>query len=169
MLDPTGGLYKYAYDEESSIVLSGNAPSNNLTSVTYPDGRRRVYWYNEQDKTANTDLPNALTGITDENGGRYATYTYNNLGYATSTEHANGMEKYVVNYPSFMGQSKVTDPLGSVYTYNFKSILGVVKSIGKTQGSSSASASNSIVYDSNGNISTYTDFNGGGLRLTPMT
>ncbi|MCP5251367.1 MAG: RHS repeat protein, partial [Burkholderiales bacterium] len=77
--DPAGHLYRYAYDDR-----------DNLTSVTYPDGKVRTYYYNEPAYTSGADLPHALTGITDENGVRYATYTYDAQGRAIVTEHAGG-------------------------------------------------------------------------------
>ena len=65
--DHTGRTWKYAYDQ-----------NNNLVSVTGPDGTPedvtdnpvRVYHYED------ASLPNALTGITDERGIRYATFAY---------------------------------------------------------------------------------------------
>ena len=162
MADPAGGIYTYAYDEASSVVLPGRSPVGNLTSVTYPDGRKRIYWYNEQDKTGNVYLPFALTGITDENGARYATVKYDGLGRAVSTELAGTVQKYSVAYPKTKVTSTVTDPLGSVRTYNFQTVLGVVKSTGYSQpaGSGSAAATTSLTYDANGNVASSTDFNG---------
>lgn len=79
MTDPANGVTQYTYDT-----------AGNLTAVIYPDGKTRTYHYNEQAYTSNTNLPNALTGITDENGARYATYTYDTQGRAVVTEHAVG-------------------------------------------------------------------------------
>jgi YD repeat-containing protein len=168
MTDPNGGITTYAYDESSSIVLSGVAPAGNLTSVTYPDGKKRIYWYNEQDKTANTNLPFALTGITDENGIRFATWYYDTQGRAISSEHAGSVEKYTVTYPQQYAQSVVTDPLGATHTYHFQNILGVVKKTGETQsaGTGSAAASTMITYDANGNVASKTDFNGNKTTYT---
>lgn len=161
MTDPAGGLYSYAYDEASAIVVSGN-PVGNLTSVTYPDGKQKIYWYNEQDKTGNLDLPYALTGITDENGARYAAYFYDGKGRAIATEHAGGVEKYTVSYPRLAEQSVAIDPLGTSRTYHFKTVLGVVKSTGQTQpgGAGCAAAASGMTYDPNGNLASRTDFNG---------
>jgi YD repeat-containing protein len=72
MTDPAGGVVTYAYDQASAIVIGSNPAASNLTSVTYPDGSKRLYHYNEPANTANTNLPNALTGLTDENGTRLA-------------------------------------------------------------------------------------------------
>ncbi|MBA2484438.1 MAG: RHS repeat protein, partial [Nitrosomonas sp.] len=85
--DPADGLYQYAYDVDG-----------NLTSVTYPDNKIRTYHYNEQAYTSGANLPNALTGITDENNVRYATYTYDTKGRAFITEHAGGADKYTLTY-----------------------------------------------------------------------
>jgi len=164
MTDPSGGVYTYAYDEASSITVAPKKlPANNLTSVTYPDGLKRTYWYNEQDKTANTDLPSALTGITDENGVRFATWTYNAQGRALTSEHAGGVEKFTVAYPSPNSQSTISDPLSTSRTYNFSQpVQGVVKNTGVTQpaASGTGTVSTSVNYDSNGNVSWRTDFNG---------
>jgi len=149
MTDPQGGIYTYTYDA-----------SNNLSSVTYPDGKIRTYLYNEPAYTASTNLPNALTGIVDENGVRYATYSYDTSGRAISTGHAGGAELYTLSYGT--NSTLVTDPLGTTRTYNFQTILGVVKSTGVNQpgGSGCAAAGTNLTYDANGNVASRTDFNG---------
>ena len=40
--------------------------------------------------SADTTFPNLLTGIIDENGVRFATWTYDSLARATSSQHAGG-------------------------------------------------------------------------------
>lgn len=122
MTDPAGGVFQYSYDT-----------TGNLTSVTYPDGKTRTYHYNEQAYTSNANLPNALTGITDENGVRYATYTYDTQGRAVVTEHAEGADRHVLGYSTDGSNTIVTDPLGSQYTHYFQTILGVAKSTGQSQ------------------------------------
>jgi YD repeat-containing protein len=114
LTDPAGGLYRYAYDA-----------NNNLASVTYPDGTSKTYHYE------NTAFPHALTGITDENGNRFATYTYDAQGRATSTEHAGGAERASLTYNA--DGTTVTDALNTARTYHFQTILGVVKSKGQSQ------------------------------------
>lgn len=162
LIEPAGGISRYAYDEASSIVLPGNSPVGNLTSVTYPDDKKRIYWYNEQDQTANTNLPYALTGITDENGVRFATFKYDVTGKAVSTEHAGGAEKFTVSYPSADRQTHVIDPLGTPRDYNFQAVLGVLKNVGVFQaaGAGSPAVSNAFTYDANGNVKTRRDFRG---------
>ncbi|NOT11285.1 MAG: RHS repeat protein, partial [Methylococcaceae bacterium] len=150
MTDPASGNYTYTYNA-----------SNNLSSVTYPDLKTRTYLYNEPAYTAGANLPNALTGIIDENSKRFATYNYDAQGRAISSEHAGGVEKYSMAFSADGSSTAITDPLGSVRTTHFASILGVVKSTGTDQpgGSGCAAASNNITYDVNGNIASRTDFN----------
>ncbi|MNS07314.1 putative deoxyribonuclease RhsB [compost metagenome] len=150
-IDSSGAIYKFNYD----AVM-------NLSSIVFPDNKVRTYLYNEQVNTSNTDLPSALTGIIDENGNRFATFFYGSNGKAISTEHAGGVEKYSISYTSPGVQSTVTDPLGSVRTYNFTTILGVVKPTGQSQpgGSGCGPAASAITYDANGNVASRTDFNG---------
>jgi YD repeat-containing protein len=68
---PIGGIFSYTYDT-----------SDNLTGVQFPDGTSRIYHYE------NATYPNHLTGITDENGTRFSTFTYDSAGRAVSTSHA---------------------------------------------------------------------------------
>ena len=148
MTDPAGGIYQYAYDS-----------NNNLTSVTYPDGTSRTYLYNELDYTEGTNLPNALTGIIDENGIRFATFSYNSQGQALGTQHA-GADNYSMNYvgnPTF-----VTDPLGTLRAYAFQNVLSYVRDTVQYQLTASGGywATQIENLDANGNTSTLTDFNG---------
>ena len=92
--DPEGATYRYGYDN----LL-------NLVSVTFPDttpetdldNPSRIYHYE------NEDFPSHLTGITDENGDRYATWSYNGDGRAISSEHsqttnASGQERVELDF-----------------------------------------------------------------------
>ena len=99
--DPAGGLIIYGYDAQS-----------NLTSVQYPDGKTKTYHYNEPAFTTGANLPHALTGITDENGARYATYQYAADGKAISTGHAAGADLHKLTYNPD-GSTTVTDPPSS--------------------------------------------------------
>jgi YD repeat-containing protein len=103
MTDPDGKAYGYAYDA-----------NGNLASVTYPDGSTRSYVYE------NSSLTNALTGIVDENGTRFANFAYDAQGRATLTEHAGGVERHTFAYGSL--QTTVTDPLGTARLYTFQNV-----------------------------------------------
>jgi RHS repeat-associated protein len=157
MTDPAGGIYQYSYDA-----------SGNLIGVIYPDGSSKTYWYNESANTGGASLPKALTGITDENGARYATFQYNSAGLAVNTQHAGGVENYTFNYPytAYTGQNytaTVTDPLGTTRTYNFSEDgLSYNLDTGQTQpaASGSGTVTQSETYDTNGNPASITDYNG---------
>jgi YD repeat-containing protein len=162
MTDPADNITRYSYDA-----------SGNLSTVTYPDDTpadlsnnpKKTYIYGELANTANVSQPNALTGIIDENGVRFATFKYAANRFAISTEHANGVEKYSLVYTfDALGKriTNVTDPLGSVRTTYFTTVLGVMKSTGTNQpgGSGCSAASSAITYDANSNVSSRTDFNG---------
>jgi len=149
VVDPSGGVIAYGYDSVG-----------NLVSVQYPDGRSKTYHYNEPAHTGGANLPHALTGITDENGDRYATYAYDAAGRAVSTAHAGGADLHTLSYGP--ASTTVTDPLGTQRVYGFTTVLGVVKSTGQSQpgGSGCGPASSSVAYDANGNVARRTDFNG---------
>lgn len=73
--DTLGAVYAYEY-------LNGN-----LVAVVFPDATggatdnpRKIYHYED------ASYPNHLTGITDENGNRYATFAYNANGQAILSE-----------------------------------------------------------------------------------
>ncbi len=144
MTDPAGGQYAYAYDA-----------GGNLVSVTYPDGRSRTYHYED------SRFPRLLTGITDENGDRYATWGYDAQGRAMLSEHAGGADHTQIAYNAD-GSTSVTDALGTVRTYRFKTVLGMVKGAGLDQpaGAGCGPAASQIDYDANGNVAARTDFNG---------
>jgi YD repeat-containing protein len=144
MTDPAGGVYGYDYDS-----------NNNLVSVTYPDGSSKTYHYE------NAAFPHALTGITDENGNRFASFSYDTQGRAISSEHAGGAERVSLLYNAD-GSTMVTDALGTARTYQFQTILGVVKPKGQSQpgGSGCGASASALSYDANGNVSSRTDFNG---------
>jgi YD repeat-containing protein len=143
ILQPDLTTIQYAYDSHGR-----------LTAVTYPDGHGKRYFYED------SRFPNALTALVDENGDRYATWTYGADGKAIVSEHAGGAERTTLSYGS--GASTVTDALGTSRTHGLNTILGVVKSTGVSQpgGSGCGASSSAISYDANGNVSSRTDFNG---------
>ncbi len=143
MTDPNGGTYTYNYDGYG-----------NLSTVTYPDGGVRQYLYE------NANFPTALTGIIDENGNRYATWSYDLYGNATSSEHAGGVEAVTMNFPSATTTS-ATDAGGATRTYQTQLIndIPTASSITETcaQG---CNRTTTMGYDSNGNIHSKLDYNG---------
>lgn len=141
---PGGSSVQYAYD--------GNL---NLTSSTYPDSTVRKYLY---ENTANGAV-NELTGIVDESGNRYATFSYNSSFQVTSSQHAGGADKVSLSYG--YGSTAVTDALGTQRTYAYQAILNRKRTTA-ISGSTclQCGGANAVSYDAHGNATSRTDFNG---------
>lgn len=141
MADPGGGVYRFGYDG-----------ANNLASVRFPDGAVRQYLYEDP------GLPHHLTGLVDENGARFASWTYDGLGRALSSEHAGGAERVAFAYGA--AATAVTGPLGAVSTHGLLRMFGVTKLASSSQPCGAGCAPASIAYDANGNLASRADFNG---------
>ncbi|NOT15321.1 MAG: RHS repeat protein [Methylotenera sp.] len=168
IINPAGASTSYGYDA-----------TGNLTSVTYPDGKTKTYHYGADTAeaaniastpSAGVSYESSLTGITDENGTRIASYRYDAEGRAYDEEHAPdlalGIHHYRLDYNMGVNDvpisTVVTDPRGTSRVYNFTTVLDVVKSTGQSQpaGSGCAASAAAITYDSNGNVASRTDFAG---------
>ena len=148
--DPAGNVYRYDYDPDNK----------KLVAITYPDNTVRRYLYED------TTHPYALTGIIDENGARYATWSYDTLGRAVSSQHAGGAESTTLAFNT--GSVAVTDALGTQRTYATTEIQGSKKISSSSQpaGAGCAAAASALTYDTNGNLSSKTDFNGNKTAFT---
>ncbi|RYZ43467.1 MAG: hypothetical protein EOP49_27870, partial [Sphingobacteriales bacterium] len=65
-----------------------------LSTLIWQDGSKRSFVYD----SPHSNQEWALTGLIDENSKRHATFTYSLDGWASSTEHANGTNKYTASY-----------------------------------------------------------------------
>ena len=116
---PDNKLYQYRYDA-----------AGNLEQVIYPDDTldddtdnpSRTYHYED------TRFPHALTGITNENGVRFATWAYDEEGRAILSEHADGAERVEFTYNPD-GTTTVIDALGQINTYHFQVVKGGLKPV----------------------------------------
>jgi RHS repeat-associated protein len=151
MTAPDSGVYSYVYST-SALGLLGGTP-NNLLSVTYPSGAQRQYVYE------NTSFPNALTGIIDENGQRFATWTYDTQGRAVTSQHAGGVELTTLTYNSD-GSTGVADARGNVHGYVLTTQFGVVKPTAVTGVPVPSAGGKAFTYDGNGFIASRTDWDG---------
>lgn len=189
LIDPDNQETTYAYDGVSAGCSTFSATNRacaagNLTQVTYPNGKGRTYYYNEAAQINNGvactnaivvgdgfgHLHNSLTGIVDENDNRYASWTYDCQGRATSSEHAGGIEKVVIAYGSISstGTTATTvthhvgdsaNPQATTRSYNYQQVLGITKNTGITQPCVECGSVASRSYDANGNVSSATDWN----------
>ena len=154
IVDPAGNEINYEWDS-----------NNNITEVIFPDDTplddldnpRREFHYE------NTTFVNHLTGITDENGNRYATYTYDTEGRATQSKHSitgGDVNKIDVVYNTD-GTVKVTDDLGKEKTYTFEKQFGVVKVADIDETCSGCTTdTEEVTYDANGFVDFRKDHNG---------
>jgi RHS repeat-associated protein len=152
LTDPAGGIYRYAYDA-----------NNNLVSVTYPDKAVRQYVYE------NSAFPNALTGLIDENGSRFVTWTYDGQGRAIGSVLASGVQPVSITYNAD-GSSSVTDARGTVRQHTFLvTSTGAVRPNGTSVQScttSCPSLSSTVAYDVNGVFTSGTDPIGNTTAMT---
>ncbi len=139
-------------------ITYGYNANKRLTAVNKTLGGQATQRLFHYEDTRNNAL---LTGITDERGVRYATWSYDDQGRATTSEHANGAERIAIEYSSD-GSASVTNELGKVANYQFQTILGV-KRITAIEGEPSANCPNSnstFTYDDRGLLKTKTDNKG---------
>jgi YD repeat-containing protein len=140
-----------------SIQYEYNA-SKRLIKLTHTRGEQteqKLFHYELADK------PHLLTGITDERGVRYATWSYDEQGRATSSEHAGGVEHTDVAYNTD-GSSTITNEFGKKSTYRFVTIDGVrrVSAIEGEALGSCAMSNSTFTYDARGLLKTKTDNKG---------
>ncbi len=145
LTDPAGKIITYGYDA-----------NNNLALVTYPDGTSKRYHYE------NASFPHHLTGISDENEVRFATYAYDTTGKVSSTERAttsNGgaQQRLTFSFDSDT-QTTVTDAVGASWVLTFQKQLGVknlVRRVNQQDGKAVI-----LAYDSQNNLIRYTNEEG---------
>jgi YD repeat-containing protein len=183
MIDPAGAEYLYAYDEASSVLRSGELPVGDLTSVTYPSlttpAPRRIYHYNEPAHydpppliSGTTIFTHGLTGITDENGVRYATYKYSNdiNARAYQSYNGNGLNNFVLGQSGAVGNVVNRPSFGLWRGYVFQSSTGAPTIAGATRiteisqvcgnANPNCGAVSYLQYDSNGYLQSRDNFRG---------
>jgi RHS repeat-associated protein len=133
---PDGGQITYQYDD-----------SDRLIGVTNADGTTRTYQYENKNQWL-------LTGITDEDSSRFATYTYDSDDLVTSEEHAGGVERTTFN----IGDPKqssfytyYTDAFGRRRSYLITRTAGVFKLQASSDYSPDTPNPGNGSFDANGN------------------
>jgi RHS repeat-associated protein len=179
--DPFGRTLTYFYNDAFHPISGARAPDGSVytygyealaqffTSVTYPSGAQRRYLY----ENWNGPFPfcYTITGVVDENGSRYASYSYDyGTGRVTSTKHAGGAESYSVEYAGLdwndPNRTSITTPLGASKKFEVTGFAGLAKHLGEWRACSSCSPngdngqSDANTYDNHANLKSHTDFNG---------
>jgi len=147
----------YGYDAGNRLISAavGALPrveggASNIRKYFYEDTR---FWF-------------ALTGIEDETGQRFASWTYDANARAISSEHADGAERVTIDYTNIEapGASRVsfTNTLGKITTYHLSLINGMrkVMSVEGHASDNCAAANKSYTYYPNGTLQSKTDWSG---------
>ena len=115
----SGLLTKVTTPDSTSTGITYAYNSNGaLSTVTYPTSTATTLTYLYE----NTSLPLSLTGITDENGNRYATWGYDSSGRATSNYMGGSSlnaNPITISYATPSAPT-VTNAFGVVDTYTFR-------------------------------------------------
>jgi hypothetical protein len=143
-----GEALTYAYD------------NGRLISVSDGTGIRFEYHYE------NTNFNHLLTGISDAEGNRYATWKYDPQGRAYLSEHGDQREEFTIDYANFNHFNaptlKATNALGKGTTYRYAFVNGV-RRVAAVEGHASANcaaANKSYDYYPNGTLKSKTDWSG---------
>ena len=125
----TGAFLSFSYNSDGTQLLSVSDAtrtwsyqydgSGHLSGVINPDGTSRQYLFED------VNNPNALTGLIEERGIRYATWGYDSNGYAILSTHANNVDRVDIAYPSDTTRT-VTDSKGVVSTYTTMAQNGTI-------------------------------------------
>jgi YD repeat-containing protein len=140
---------------DGTAVAYGYDANLNLTSVTYPGNVTKRYHYNESGLAGAADQRHQLTGITSEDGQRYASFGYDARGRVTSSRVlGTPNELTTVSYPT-EDNATIQTVEGDSRTYTiepgtYRHILGAVDSAG----------TESQTYDALGRLETSTDKRG---------
>jgi YD repeat-containing protein len=170
LVDPSGQSIKYVHEATNAGLTNPWSRMLKPIQVTFQDGSFKSYFWDEP-SYATWDVgvlqrTNLLTGISDEAGNRFATFTYKN-GKSLSTEHGVGIDKYTfVDQRPVPGQGigtvTITDPIKTSRDMVFNWVNGYPRLISQSQpaGSGCAASSSILSYDVDGNIISEVDFNG---------
>lgn len=101
-----------------------------------------------------------LTGITEENNVRFATYSYDAEGRVSRSEHAGGAQRYDFSYPTDLSRL-VIDPLGGTRTITLAPVAGQLRAASFSQpgGAGCGPAASAYTYNAYGMLQSRSDFN----------
>ena len=137
--------------QSGEVLEYSYGSTRELTSVQYSNSDKLEYLY---------DLNGQLSGVIDERGTRYSTFAYHDDGKTSLSEHASGADRYTFTYSGLT--STVTNSLGKVSEYVFEEVQGApkLKTSDRLSSPYCGAASSSYEYDSNGFVSSKTDWEG---------
>ncbi|MGB7265656.1 MAG: DUF6531 domain-containing protein, partial [Terracidiphilus sp.] len=148
---PDGTVLTYGYN---SLVN----PNDQLASVSYSTSPVTSQHYLYQ----NANQPYALTSIQDENGATYKTWTYDSFQRGLTSQMGSGANLFTVTYNDTNLTRTVTNALGVTDTYTLVYLQNDLKitNVSRAATNTTAAATETFSYDSNGYLSGMTDWNG---------
>ncbi len=166
MVDPSGHPTRYFFDDASDGGPSSDGiKAFDLTKVVFPDGQSKRYQYSELNQfvsSSGSTMPPAfslLTGVMDETGQRYSSYTYDSGARVVTSELVGGVNRYTFASGVSQDNVVVTDPLGTVRTYWM--LWQRVSHVDQPAGAGSGPCAQSNAFDlSSGLVTERSDFNG---------
>jgi len=151
LIDNAGLVYRFSYQKSSSRALEDDL----LIGATAPDGQTSTYHYEDP------VFLSALTGITDPNGNRFATWTYDSIGRAITSQHAGGADLTTIAFNAD-GTETVINELGQRTDYRFTKLFDsdLVTRMDRVATPTVPAASQTFTYDANGYRASATDWKG---------
>jgi RHS repeat-associated protein len=141
---PDGTVIRYTFDSASRLI-----------GAAYADNSSKSYLYE------NTSWPQAVTGVVDEQGNRFASFAYDAQGRAISSELADGADRVQVTYAA--GRSSVKDAFGVTRTYEYQPLRGRARGMDTTQASALGADGNAVAsqsFNADSLLQSQTDFLG---------
>jgi len=141
--------------ENNKVTQYTYAPNGLLEKIINPDNTFRQFHYED------SRFPTYLTGVTDERGIRFASWTYDTFGRAIKSEHAGGVDRVSFNFNS-NGSTTVLNALNKQTIYYFENIADaprVVKVEGEPTTNCTGSNKN-YTYTDEGWLASKTDWKG---------
>lgn len=169
LINMDGGLVKSITLPDGNTInyqFYNSWDGNLLIKTIYQDGRMHGYGYDYLGSSIYGTNNNVLTRIVDEKDIEYARWDYDRaygvFGRAIYSTHPGGVEATTIDYLSGNGTTYVTDALGNRKTISYTSVYGEYRGTASTAPckTNCSMATQSVTYDSNGNIASSTDFNG---------
>jgi len=168
-----------SYNRQLAFTYSNGT----VSTVTTPDGLVLTYGYNSvyytNDQLAsvsystspvtsqrylyqNANQPYALTSVQDENGATYRSWTYDGLQRGLTSQMGSTANLTTATYSDTDNTRTVTNALGVTNTYTLAYLQNDLKitNISRAATSTTAAATETFSYDSNGYLSGETDWNG---------
>jgi RHS repeat-associated protein len=177
LTEPDGRQIKYSYISRNEDNFAAYAQTKGLSTtdvlsteyalktVLYPDStpgtdadNPKVQYHYEY-----SNFPFALTGITDERGIRYATWSYDTSGRVLTSEHAGGVEDYMFSYDTVNNRTTVTNALGKQARYHYTRAVPGPRRLTTVEGLVSthcAASDTTFTYDTAGFLEDTTDGEG---------